>query len=72
MTYLLLTRVAAALPDNLINDIIMFSRPTYPYMKELCNFLSLHGDTLVKYQGRNTLNMLTMSVLWNFEYIRCV
>ena len=60
------------LPNNLINDIIMCSRPSYPYMKELCNFLLLHGETLVKYQGRNTLNMLTMSEDWTYAYIRCV
>ncbi len=57
------------LPDNLINNIIMLNRPTYPYMNQLNYLLELHGDTLVKYQGKNTLNMLTMSEDLTYEYI---
>lgn len=58
------------IPDNIINNIIMFNRPSYCYMKQLNYFLKLHGEALVKYQGRNTLNILTMSEDWTYEYIK--
>jgi len=58
------------IPNHIINNIIMFNRPTYCYMKQLKYFLKLHGEALVKYQGGNQLNMLTMSEDWTYEYIK--